>query len=112
MDSHRRDFTINCIYYTTTPYKAEYTSLIDKKNIQTYTDDETFLKRLDDNAYLYIKNQNLLIIQDHTTIEKLFADGKTQIDHLKTILKSAMVFTIGKKSEIGKLLRIVVDPHK
>lgn len=112
LDSQRRDFTINCIYYTNLPYKAEYTSLIDKKNIQTYTDDETFLKRLDDRGYLYIKNQNLLIIQDHATIEKLFADGKSQIDHLKTILTSAMVFTIGKKSETGKLLRILVDPHK
>ncbi len=112
LDSHRRDFTINCIYYTNVPHKGEYTSLIDKKNIQTYTDDGTFLKRLDDHGYLYINNQNLLIIQDHTTVEKLFADGKIQIDHLKTILKSAVVFTIGKKTETGKSLRIVVDPHK
>jgi hypothetical protein len=112
LDSHRRDFTINCMYYTNLPYKAEYTALIDKKNIQTYTDDETFLKRLDDHGYLYINNQNLLIIQDHTTVEKLFADGKIQIDHLKTILISAVVFTIGKKTETGKSLRIVVDPHK
>ena len=112
LDSHRRDFTINCMYYTNLPYKSEYTALIDKKNIQTYTDDETFLKRLDDHGYLYINNQNLLIIQDHTTVEKLFADGKIQIDHLKTILTSAVVFTIGKKTETGKLLRIVIDPHK
>ena len=112
LDSKRRDFTINCIYYTNVPYKAEYTSLIDKKNIHKYSDDETFLKRLDDHWYLYITNQNLLIIQDHTIIAKLFAEGNFQADQIKNILKSATVFTIGKKSEIGKLLRIIVDPHK
>ena len=112
LDSKRRDFTINCIYYTNVPYKAEYTSLIDKKNIHKYSDDETFLKRLDDHWYLYITNQNLLIIQDHTIIAKLFAEGNFQADQIKNILQSATVFTIGKKSEIGKLLRIIVDPHK
>src|SRR5574344_1764258 len=44
LDSQRRDFTINCMYYTNTPYKAEYIQLIDKKNIHKYSDDETFLK--------------------------------------------------------------------
>ena len=94
------------------PYKAEYTSLIDKKNIHKYSDDETFLKRLDDHGYLYITNQKLLIIQDHTIIAKLFTEGNFQADQTKNILKLATVFTIGKKSDTGKLLRIIVDPHK
>jgi tRNA nucleotidyltransferase/poly(A) polymerase len=112
LDSKRRDFTINCMYYTNAPYKTEYTTLIDKKNIHKYSDDETFLKRLDDHGYLYITNQKLLIIQDHKIIAKLFADGKFQADQIKSILKSATAFTIGKKAEAGKLLRILVDPHK
>lgn len=112
LDSQRRDFTINCIYYTNTPYKAEYTKLLDKKNIHKYSDDETFLKRLDDKGYLYINNLNTLIVQDHKILTKLFDEGKLQIDHLKTILKSTTVFTIGKKVETSKQLRIVVDPHK
>lgn len=94
LDSNRRDFTINCMYYTNTPYKAEYTSLIDTKNIHKYSDDETFLKRLDDKGHLYITGLNILILQDHKTISKLFADGKLQIDYVKTILKSATVFTL------------------
>lgn len=112
LDSNRRDFTINCMYYTNTPYKAEYTSLIDKKNIHNYSDDETFLKRLDDHGYLYIKNLAILIVQDHKIISKLFDEGKLHIDHLKTTLKSATVFTIGKKIESGKQLRILIDPHQ
>lgn len=97
LDSNRRDFTINCMYYTNTPYKTEYTSLIPHKNIQKYSDDETFLKRLDDKGYLYINNLNTLILQDHKTIAKLFAEGKLQTDYLKTILKSMTVFSLGKQ---------------
>jgi len=94
LDSQRRDFTINCIYYTNTPYKTEYTSFIDKKNIQKYSNDETFLKRLDNEGYLYINNLNTLILQDHKIIAKLFADGKLQTDYLKTILKSTTTFSL------------------
>ncbi|MEI6773755.1 MAG: hypothetical protein WCL18_02825 [bacterium] len=112
LDSKRRDFTINCMYYTHVPYKTEYTSCIDKKNIHKYTDDETLLKRLDDHGYLYIRNSNVLIVQDHTHIAKLFTAGKLQSQHLVTMLKSATTFVVGKKSETSKLLRIVVDPHK
>lgn len=74
LDSKRRDFTINCMYYTNVPNKAEYASSIDKKNIQRYADDETFLKRLDDHGYLYIKDLALLIVQDHKHIAKLFTE--------------------------------------
>ena len=94
------------------PYKVEYISLIDNKNIHKYSDDETFLKRLDDHGYLYITNQKLLIIQDHKIIAKLFADGKFQADQIKSILKSATVFTVGKKAEASKQLKIIIDPHK
>lgn len=112
LDSARRDFTINCMYYTNITHKKEYTPLLDNKNTHTYTDDETFLKRLDDHGYLYIANSNLLIIQNQNHITKLFADGKLQSPHLLTMLKSAITFTIGKKVELHKVLRIVIDPHK
>lgn len=74
LDSNRRDFTINCMYYTNVAHKAEYTALLTGQNIHKYTDDETFLKRLDDHGYLYIKNLNTLIVQDHTHIAQLFAE--------------------------------------
>lgn len=118
LDSNRRDFTINCIYYTNTPYKAEYTKLINTKNIHKYSDDETFLKRLDDHGYLYIKNSNTLIIQDHKHIAQLFDKGLFDDVHMKTMLKSATVFTLeGKKKNLALntkhlTLRVVVDPHK
>jgi len=115
LDSHRRDFTINCIYYTHVPFKNEYTLLVDKKNIQKYTDD-AFLKKLEHYGYLYIKDTNLLIVQDHECITKLFIDGKLQVDYLTTLLNSATTFTLQHnwtaKNENLKLLRIVIDPHK
>jgi hypothetical protein len=94
LDSNRRDFTINCMYYTNISYKTEYTSLFTTKNIHKYSDDETFLKRLDDHGYLYIKDSNLLIVQDHKHIAKLFTTGILQNDHLKTMLKSATIFLL------------------
>ena len=112
LDSKRRDFTINCMYYTNVPYTTEYNSLIDKKNIHKYSDDETFLKRLDDHGYVYIKDLALLIIQDHKHIANLFTTGIFQEEHIKAMLKSATVFTLGKKSEANKQLRILIDPHK
>ena len=118
LDSQRRDFTINCMYYTNAPYKAEYISSLDKKNIHNYSDDETFLKRLDDHGYLYIKDLALLIIQDHKHIAKLFDKGMYDDVHLKTMLKSATVFMISTNKKNLALntkhltLRILVDPHK
>lgn len=112
LDSHRRDFTINCMYYTNVPHTTEYTSALADKTIHTYTDDEIFLKRLDDYGYLYIKDSNVLIVQNHTHIAKLFPEGIFQTKHLISMLKSAHVFVVGKKSETRKQLRIVVDPHK
>lgn len=112
LDSDRRDFTINCMYYTNVPYKAEYAKLLQTKNIHKYTDDEIFLQRLDDHGYLYIKDLNILVIQDHKHIAQLFVAGIFQADHVMSMLKSAIVFTVGKKSNTSKQLRIVVDPHK
>jgi cephalosporin-C deacetylase-like acetyl esterase len=100
------------MYYTNVPYKAEYTPLLLNKNIHKYSDDKTFLKRLDDHGYVFFKHLNLLIIQDHTHIAKLFVDGKFQTDYIQTMLKSATVFTMIKKAEASKQLRIIVDPHK
>lgn len=115
LDSKRRDFTINCMYYTNIPYVKEYTSLLDTKNINKHTDDETFLKRLDDHGYLFIKDANLLIIQDHAHIAKLFTEGIFQKEHLVSMLKSATIFSFNlhSKSNIqNSKLRIVIDPHK
>lgn len=115
LDSNRRDFTINCMYYTNIPLKADYAKLLQTKNIHKYTDDETFLQRLDDHGYLYIKNSNTLIVQDHKHIAQLFVAGNFQADHLITMLKSAVVFTMksNTKSKIQhSKLSIVIDPHK
>ena len=55
---------------------------------------------------------NILIIQDHKHIAKLFPEGKFDAKHLPVILKSTTIFVAGKKSEANKQLKIIVDPHK
>lgn len=116
LDSKRRDFTINCMYYTTTPFIADYTSSLDKKYPHAYTDDEWLLKTLDDYGYIYIEDFALLIIQAHKHIEKSFSLWMIHPDHLASILKSAPILSLGWKKKIGsekpKSLRILIDPHQ
>lgn len=95
LDSNRRDFTINCIYYTNAQRKKEYETHIAKKNIHNYTD-ETFLQRLDDQGYILFKDYNLLIIQNHGHISKLFKQGLFHEDHLVHMLNSATIFSTKK----------------
>lgn len=54
----------------------------------------------------------MLIVQNHDHIAKLFPEGIFQTKHLVNMLKSAVIFVVGKKAETSKQLRIVVDPHK
>lgn len=111
LDSNRRDFTINCIYHTNTQRKKEYEKHIAKKNIHNYTDD-TFLQRLEDQGYLLFQDYNLLILQNHKHISRLFKDGLFHEDHLIEMLKSATIFSIKKTSPKHTTLRILIDPHK
>ncbi len=116
LDSQRRDFTINCIYYANEQRKKEYTPLLKDKHIIKYTDDEIFLKKLDDHGYLLIADLNLLIVQDHTHIKKLFDDGMYDDKHLMTMLKSVTLFSLEKqpkaKSLKPKAISIIIDPQK
>lgn len=116
LDSQRRDFTINCMYYTHTPYTMDYATLLQTKNIHTYSDDEFFLKQLDEQGYVFLQDFALLIIQDHQHITQLFQNGMIQSHHLATLLKSATTFTAQKhgavKLQRWKLLRILIDPHQ
>lgn len=103
LDSNRRDFTINCIYYTNTKRTQEHEKHIAKKNIHNYSDDDTFIQKLNDQGYILFKDLpagrqglNLLILQDHKHISKLFKEGFFHDDHLIQMLKSATVFTTKK----------------
>lgn len=114
LDSNRRDFTINCMYYTQIASSKEHSLLTPTKEIHKYSE-ELLIKRLDDHGYLMIQDLNLLIVQDHKHIAKLFTDGILQAPHLEIMLKSTPLFTLQKNST-SKIqhskLSILIDPHK
>lgn len=118
LDSQRRDFTINAIYYTTASYSTEYTKCLSSKTIYPYTEDSFFLKKLETHGYVFIKEEQLLILQSSAHIAQLFPEGTLDKKQILPLLNSAIIFSIGKKKVKGKRnlkpapLRIIIDPQK
>jgi len=118
LDAQRRDFTINAVYYTTTSYTPDYTKYLSEKTSYPYTDDSFFLKKLETQGYLFIKEEQLLILQSPATIAQLFPEGAIDKKQILPLLNSATIISIGKKKVKGKRnlkpapLRIIIDPQK
>lgn len=97
-DSKRRDFTINCIYYYSTKHKTNSEDLWE-------INEEKIIKILEKEWYIYIKDANILILQDHNTITKLLSDKE-----LLNELTKQWYTTSQTQSDTN--LWIVIDPHK
>jgi hypothetical protein len=80
LDYQRRDFTINAIYYTTQKLKTPVYE--NDKEI----DDETLLKILKKEGFIYLKNVETLIIQDKKFLEQTFPKSKCDTDYLYYLL--------------------------
>jgi hypothetical protein len=70
LDAHRRDFTINCIYYFHN-YSIDTEDKV-KKIKDKIILNEKMLEVLTKSGTLYIPDLELMILQDHDTIEKTF----------------------------------------
>ena len=134
MDSDRRDFTFNCIYYSvqtlhatsqqkiTTPKKAKSTDTINHTSTKEKINTEKFVKLLEKHGFIFIQDLNLYIIQDHNYISKLFKNGQFQSDflpYLQNITKENVIFSaplsagegLGVREKIQNL-KFIIDPHK
>jgi hypothetical protein len=72
LDSNRRDFSINSLYYFSTNFDKSQLNTrpnITRKKISNISDIQ---KTLDKTGILYYQNKNLLIVQKHEYIQKLF----------------------------------------
>ena len=112
LDSERRDFTINCIYYTNYPYSGELGILPKRENTDKQKQITSLLGRF---GYVYLADKSTFILQDHILIEQLFQDGFFQELFFKEWIKSLNPESIlgerdGKKDP--KNLRFVIDPHQ
>jgi len=112
LDSNRRDFTINSLYYFSTNLDKKHFILSDKLNKKQITNITDIQKSLEKYWILFYQDQNLLLIQDHKYIQKLFDKWHFNSDfavYLLDMLKEVFVST--KKSK-DSTIRIVVDLHK
>lgn len=111
LDSNRRDFSINCIYY----FSADFPKNNLKKEFKEHRDikDEfAFQKSLKDNWVIFYSDLNLLIVQDENYISKIFPDWKfDQVFATYLIDTLHEDFVNSKKSSESKI-RIITDPHK
>ncbi len=105
LDSQRRDFTINCIYYTCTDIK-----LPENKKQEKIKDIEHFSKILWNYWFVYIVDQNLLILQNSEIISSLFHQSKLDKGKLTELINKNMSYFWNGDS-IKKPLGIVIDPH-
>ncbi len=109
LDSARRDFTINCIYYFSTEYKFKISNT---KKTEAKID---LFKSLKENWISFIPGLNILIIQKHDYIKKLFKNWIFQaefLDNLLEIVKNTVVIQSKSKNiEISSnTIRIIIDP--
>ena len=111
LDSQRRDFTINCIYYTNYAYSHTLGPLPVGKEIEK---ENQVISSLDRFGYVYLADKSVFILQDELIIEKLFKDGVFQEGFFKIWLKSLNTETVlGERESDGdpQYLRFLIDPH-
>jgi len=122
LDSNRRDFTINCIYYTIqtihelSQQKSQSKIKKDSKTSapMPLCTSDSFLKLLDKHWFVFIRDLNLYILQDHNYIAKLFKEWIFQEDFLSYLENVAPDATCKIKDtfKASDNIRFVIDPHK
>lgn len=106
-DAKRRDFSINCIYYTTTPLKdLEINSNIKKDKLNQ----ENLLKSLKKQGFIFYLEESILILQNHKHIEKLFPEGNIDKNYINYLWNTTNSIFWEKWWETG-YLKIIIDPY-
>ena len=111
LDSNRRDFSINCIYY----FSVDFPKNNLKKEFKEHKDikDEfTFQKSLKDNWVIFYSDLNLLIVQDENYISKIFPDWKFDQVFATYLIDTLHEDFINSKKSSESKIRIIIDPHK
>lgn len=100
-DAKRRDFSINCLYYTVVHFSTS-SSRVDAVSViqETHSD---FVPLLVKQGWYYRPEHQILLLQNHELIEQFFVDGVFQTD----------TFSLRAEREniaVGDRVRFVIDP--
>ena len=111
LDSNRRDFSINCIYYFSADFPKNNLNkeFKDHKDIK---DEFTFQKSLKDNWVIFYSDLNLLIVQDENYISKIFPDWKFDQVFVTYLIDTLHEDFVNSKKSSESKIRIIIDPHK
>ena len=110
LDSNRRDFTINSLYYfsVNTKNKLTISSKLEKKQISNSLD---LQKSLQKNGIIFYQDQNLFIVQNHTYVQKLFPKWKFDMDFAVYLLDTLKDIFARKQKSKENIIRFIIDPH-
>jgi len=112
LDSDRRDFSINAIYYFSTNFDKKLINISPKVTRKKIKNIEDVQKSLDKNWILFYQDQNLVIAQNHKDIDKLFVKWKFNKDFLVYLLDTLKDVYSKQKKSTDNNIRIIIDPHK
>lgn len=104
-DSKRRDFTINCLYYTYIEWNYQCWN-----EIITIWKENKFLEIISDEKNIYLPSSNLLVIKSIDTIKNLHFNNFEQ--DINSILNKSIniVFNWEEKETNINYLNIIIDP--
>lgn len=111
-DAARRDFSINCIYYTSHQLSQIANKSFADKSTVPYTDDD-LLAALEKDGFAYFADLQLLVVQKHDLISQLFPHGKLDdiaLVAMSDFVKKAFQYNAKSKNTSKKNFQIVVDP--
>ena len=110
LDSNRRDFTINSLYYFSTNIKNKISMSpkIEKKQI---SDMAEIQKSLEKYWFLFYQDQNLLIVQNHNYIQNLFPKWELHLDFLVYLIDVLKEVFVKKQKSKDNIIRILIDPQ-
>lgn len=112
LDSARRDFGINCIYYYSTSLDTKWIKDLDARWVEDkdYTEKD-ILKSLEKYGIAYLAEMNIFVIQNHEYISQIWKEGKWNTSNFESIvakLQETIWVTPNKKT---KQVGFIIDPH-
>lgn len=106
-DAKRRDFSINCIYYTTiSDTNLEINSHIKQEELT----DNNLLNILKKQGFIFSLEENILIIQNTQHIKKLFPAWAINKNYINYLWNTTNV-VFWEKWGVSNKLRIIIDPY-
>lgn len=104
LDSHRRDFTINCLYYSV--IKIAHTKFSIQNKIK---DEDSYIKLLKENGMACLLDKKTIIISDEKVVCKIFDNWKFDTKMLNWYLESFGYCVFGENRQTNKIKEEITD---